>query len=162
MKKITIIIIASLIIALSSCVKENDNQEIFPMVEIISPSPCAILYFDETITYKIRFTDESGSGLGNLAMDIHNNFNHHTHGSHLSCDMDPQKEPVNPYENAWVFSLPSDKSEYIFETEIMIPSKDGDSNIHDHGDYHYHIYVTNNDGYQSFTTLDIKLLHKTD
>ncbi len=162
MKKSSIILLTILMFFLHACVKESDEKEAFPEVTILSPLPCDTIYFSEAVTYKIKFTDKSGSGLGNLAMDIHNNFNQHSHGSHQTCDMDPVKEPVTPYENAWVFNLPSDKSEYIFETVIEIPAKNNDNNSHDYGDYHYHIYVTNNDGYQSFTTLDIKLLHKED
>lgn len=160
MNRIILILIASFALLATSCVKEDEGKESYPQVEIVFPAPCEIIYFDEVITYKFRITDEGNSGLGNFAMDIHNNFNHHTHGSHVSCDMDPKKEPENPFENAWVFSLPSEDTEYLLETEIKIPRKDSDGNEYDYGDYHFHIYVTNNDGYQSFTTLDIKLLPK--
>lgn len=154
------IIVSSALLLWTSCVDDNGTEEIFPEVEILSPLACDTIYFNQTVTYRIRISDKSGSGLGNIAMDIHNNFNHHTHGSHVTCSMDPKKNPQHPYEHAWIFSLPNDASEYILEEEIMIPGNKNDSTLHDYGDYHYHIYVTNNEGYQTFTTLDVKLLHK--
>ncbi len=170
MKKIVLkpvynLIILAIIFAvtiIAGCAKDEDTEKLQPEIEIISPEMCDTLYFDEAYTYKFKLTDPSGDGFGNLSMDVHHNFDHHTHGDHLPCEMDPKKQPFNPYEEAWIFDLPDDKSEYIFETEITIPSEveDKEDAYHDYGDYHFHIYVTNNEGYQVFTTFDFKLLYK--
>lgn len=140
------------------CAKDNDTEAMQPGVEILSPMPCDTIYFDEPVTLRFRFTANSSMGLGNLSMDVHNNFNHHSHGSHITCEMDPKKDPVNPYEDMWINPLPDDRSEYVFEKLITVPLMKNDSLMHDPGDYHFHIYVTNNDGYQTFTSLDFKLL----
>lgn len=146
------------VLLFAACAKEEDTEEQQPQVEVLSPLPCDTIYFGEPFSFMLLIEDPSGSGLGNLSFDAHNNFNHHSHGSHVSCPMDEVKEPVNPWEDVWIFSLPDDQEEYLFETEITIPLKDKNDGVFDPGDYHFHIYVTNNEGYQVFTTLDFKLL----
>jgi hypothetical protein len=90
-------------------------------------------------------------------MDLHNNFGHHSHAAHVACNMDAPKDAVHPYSNNWIFSLPTNKKEYIFDTLIYLPDAKNDSVLFDSGDYHFHIYVTDNDGYQVFTSLNVKV-----
>ncbi|TVQ15409.1 MAG: DUF4625 domain-containing protein [Bacteroidetes bacterium] len=144
----------------AACVKEDDKEILPPEIEIISPWHCDTIYFDEPVTYRFKITDKSKVGLGNFSMDIHNNFNHHSHGSHASCAMDPQKNPVHPWEEVWIVNLPDDEFEYLLEMEINMPLMKDDTHEHDQGDYHFHIYITNAEGYQTFTSLDVKLLKR--
>lgn len=146
-----------LVVFVSSCIKGKDTEEEQPEVELLSPSPCDTLRFGEPFTYRVRITDNTG--LGNISMDIHHNFAQHSHGAHESCDYDPPKEAVHPYSNNWIFTLPEDKKEHVFETQIDLEEMKNDSTLFDSGDYHFHIYVTDNDGYQVFTTLDCKVLN---
>lgn len=159
---VKLIITAFGMLLFNSCAKDEDTEMLQPKAEIISPMACDTIYFDEVYKYSFKIKDPGDAGLGSLSMDIHHNFNHHAHGDHFSCEMDPIKEPFYPYENVWIFSLPDDRSEYLFETEITIPSKvqGKENSYHDYGDYHYHIYITNNQGYQTFFTLDLKLLYR--
>lgn len=156
----TLIAIVIAVALMYGCAKDVDTEEVQPKVELLTPSPCDTLYYGEPFVYRIKITDPSGNGLGNLSLDIHNNFNHHSHGSHITCQMDPKKDPVDPYEEAWIFSLPDDKDEYVFEETFTFPEKKDVNTPWDEGDYHFHIYVTNQDGYQTFTTLDVKVLYK--
>jgi hypothetical protein len=158
MKKVIAIVPVLAALLITGCVDEKDTEELQPMVEILSPFPCDTIYFDAPFTFMLRITDPSGSGLGSLSFDAHNNFNHHSHGSHESCRMDPKRDAENPWDGVWIHTLPANKNEYVFETEITIPLKDENEQYHDHGDYHFHIYVTNNEGYQTFISLDFKLL----
>lgn len=158
MNRLSIIIPVLTALLLVGCAEEKDTEELQPLVEVLLPLPCDTIYFDVPFTFMLEIKDPSKSGLGNLSFDAHNNFNHHSHGSHISCPMDDKRDAVNPWENVWINSLPDDKNEYIFETEITIPLMDENNNNYDPGDYHFHIYVTNNEGYQTFTTLDFKLL----
>ncbi len=145
---------------LAACVKDDDKEILPPEIEIISPWYCDTIYFNEPVTYRFKIIDKSEVGLGNFSMDIHNNFNQHSHGSHISCAMDPQKNPVNPYEEVWIVSLPDNEYEYLLEMEITMPLMKDDTHEHDQGDYHFHIYLTNAEGYQTFTSLDVKLLKR--
>ena len=157
--KINLIALFALIVV-ASCVKDDDREILPPEIEIISPWFCDTIYFDEPVMYRFKITDESNVGLGNFSMDIHNNFNHHSHGSHESCTMDPVRTAVHPYENVWIVNLPDDQSEYLLEMEITMPLMKDDQHEHDQGDYHFHIYITNSEGYQTFTSLDVKLLKR--
>lgn len=142
----------------TACIEEKDTELEKPVVELISPSPCDTLYFGESFNFKVKITDNTG--LGNISMDLHNNFGHHNHGNHETCTYDPTKEAVNPYAAEWMFSLPTEKKQHIFDTLIAFPLKYNDTTNFDFGDYHFHIYVTDNDGYQAFTSLDVKLLYR--
>jgi hypothetical protein len=153
-----LIIISLLALLISACIEEKDTELEKPVVELLSPVPCDTLYFGETFHYTVKITDNTG--LGNISMDLHNNFGHHNHGSHASCSMDAAKDAVNPYANSWIFTLPESEKEYVIDTLLTLPEKKNDTTFFDFGDYHFHIYVTDNDGYQSFTSLDTKIFNK--
>lgn len=147
-----------LVILASACIEEKDTEMEQPVLELLSPAPCDTLYFGESFNYRVKITDNTG--LGNISMDLHHNFGHHSHGSHESCNMDAQKDAIHPYSNNWIFSLPENRKEYILDTLIMLPEMKNDTTFYDFGDYHFHIYATDNDGYQAFTSLDVKLFNK--
>ncbi|MDG5800973.1 DUF4625 domain-containing protein [Marinilabiliaceae bacterium ANBcel2] len=142
--------------ATTSC--SDDNEEDVPIVTVLNPTPCDTIWFDEPYNYKIEIV--TNSGVGGLSMDVHHNFNHHVHGSHLPCEMDEEKEANNPYLDDWIFDLSNKGEKYVFEREITIPRKDENGEEYDYGDYHFHIYVTSEKGDLTFTTLDFKLLEK--
>lgn len=145
-------------VVLSSCIEETDTEIEQPVIELLSPRPCDTLRFGDSFNYRVSIIDNTG--LGDISMDLHHNFGHHNHGSHESCEMDEIKEAVNPFSGSWIFSLPEEKKEHIFDTMIDLPAMKDENTPFDFGDYHFHIYVTDNDGYQIFTTLDVKILHK--
>jgi hypothetical protein len=147
-----------IVVLVSACIEKKDNEMEQPIVELLSPMPCDTLIFGESFRYRVKISDNTG--LGNISMDLHHNFGHHSHGSHASCSMDIPKEAVNPYANNWIFSLPENKKEYIFDTLITLPERKNITTLYDFGDYHFHIYVTDNDGYQVFTSLDVKLFNE--
>ncbi|MBN2485639.1 MAG: DUF4625 domain-containing protein [Bacteroidales bacterium] len=157
MKK-EILLALFVVFALRACIEEKDTEKEKPQIELLSPLPCDTLYFGETFHYTVRITDNTG--LGNISMDLHNNFGHHNHGNHTSCSMDAAKEALYPYANAWIFSLPEKEKDFVFDTLITLPAAKNDSVLYDYGDYHFHIYVTDNDGYQVFTSLDVKILNR--
>ena len=147
-----------LIVIFSACIEEKDTEIEQPVVELLSPLPCDTLYFGESFNYTVKITDNTD--LENISMDMHNNFGHHNHGAHETCNMDAPKDAVHPYANSWIFSLPEEKKEYVFDTLLSLPAMKNDTTLYDFGDYHFHIYVTDNDGYQVFTSLDVKVLNK--
>lgn len=146
------------IVLVAACIEEKDTVAEQPLVELISPLPCDTLFYGEAFNYTVRITDNTG--LGNISMDLHHNFGHHNHGSHASCAMDAPKDAIHPYANSWIFGLPEDKKEYVFEIPLTLPDRKNDTTLYDSGDYHFHIYVTDNDGYQVFTSLDVKILFR--
>jgi hypothetical protein len=147
-----------LVFATNACIDQKDTEMEQPVIELISPLPCDTLYFGEKFHYTVKITDNTG--LGNISMDLHNNFGHHNHGAHEGCNWDVAKDAVNPYANSWIFGLPEEKMEFTFDTLLALPAMKNDTTLFDFGDYHFHIYVTDNDGYQIFTSLDVKVLNQ--
>jgi hypothetical protein len=137
------------------CIKEKDTEALRPVIDILSPTPCDTMYFGDTFQFNLSIT--AINGLGNISMDIHHNFGHHSHGSHGTCSMDAPKAAVHPWSENWIFKLPSNKTEYVLDTLLMLPAMKDATTFYDTGDYHFHIYVTDNDGYLVFTTLDVKI-----
>jgi len=143
-------VIVAVVFLCCACVKKDHGDK--PVIELLSPVPCDTLFFGEPFTYKVKVSDLDG--LGNIKMDIHHNFGHHQHGDHAPCALDSPKTAIHPYFEEWIFNLPEKETEYIFETQITVPDQSYDT-----GDYHFHIYVTDNAGYQTFTTLSVKVLN---
>lgn len=143
---------------LQSCIKEKNTLIEMPQIQIVSPLPCDTIYYDKEFRFRAIITDNIG--LGFISMDIHNNFGHHSHGNHETCNIDVTKSPQIPYINNWIFELPRTKTEYILDTILMIKNNTIDDTKFDVGDYHFHVYVTDNEGYQIFTSFDCKLLDK--
>jgi len=135
----------------SSCIKKDNEDK--PVITLLSPAPCDTLYFGEAFNFSIKVSD--ADGLGNVKMDLHNNFGHHQHGDHQPCELDAAKTPVKPYFNEWIYSMPENKKEHTHEAQIILTADNYDT-----GDYHFHIYATDNIGYQSFTTLSVKVLNR--
>ena len=158
------IIFAFLIIGflLNSCIEKSNTEEEMPAFELLSPLPCDTIYFGEQYLFEVKFTDNAG--LGSLYMDLHNNFGHHSHGEHESCAMDAVKDAVNPYYNDWNIKLPEDSTSYLLKEQINFEefsTEGGTETKWDEGDYHFHIYITDKDGNQVFTALDVKMLYRT-
>ena len=157
MKVLNLLYVVLFIVFAAGCIEDKDTEEEKPVIELQSPLPCDTLYFGETYHFTVKITDNTG--LGNISMDMHHNFGHHNHGAHATCNMDDPKDAIHPFANSWVFSLPDEKKEHIFDTLIQLPNTKTESLLYDPGDYHFHIYVTDIDGYQVFTSLDVKVLN---
>ncbi len=136
------------------CVKESGDGE-GPRVTVVSPLPCDTITFGEPFVFEMQIEGESK--LGNLSIDIHHNFGQHSHGGHVSCEFDDKKDAQFPFFEEWLFALSEDKTSIEFKQEFLFDDANEDGNPFDTGDYHFHIYVTNQDGYLTFTTLDVKL-----
>ena len=80
-------IATALIIAL--CIAcENKNKDLTPPTisdADFQPANCDIYYLGDTI--QVRFTCSDDTELGNFNIEIHNNFDHHTHSTEAEdCD----------------------------------------------------------------------------
>ncbi len=116
-----------------------------------SPIDCQVFQRGDIIPFNYIFNDNFE--LGSYNIEIHQNFDHHTHtsSSSVECEMDELKTSVNP----WVFnndySIPKGKTVYAARQDIAIP------NGIDVGDYHFVIRVTDKVGWQSMCAVAIKI-----
>ena len=164
MKKFRLIFIIALLFALfNSCKKETDEIDkekpnIDLYIQDAFPGNCDTLYFGETFNLKILFTDNVE--LGSFSIDIHNNFDHHSHSTEVTeCDLDPIKSPVNPFVFIQDYSIPEGLTEYVTNLSVTIPSTNNNG-LFDEGDYHFFISLTDKEGWSAQKGLSIKILSR--
>ena len=146
-----------LLCALSACSSSDDNEKkdmTYPEISdkgiVAVPTDCEVFKRGEVIPLNYLFTDDTE--LGSYNIEIHNNFDHHTHGtSSVECPMEEEKAAVN----AWVFNqdyeIPSGLRTYDAQIEIPIPDDV------DPGDYHFMIRLTDHVGWQQLRAMAVKI-----
>ena len=158
-----IILLVVLSILLNACQDDEkptiDTEK--PLIDLTIldafPTSCDTLYFDEPFIVKALLTDNVELGAFNI--DIHNNFDHHTHSTELEqCTLGAVKTAENPYVYIQDYTLPVTN---VFTTDVSmtIPSSDG-IDLYDEGDYHFQIRLTDKEGWSTMKGLNVKLLRR--
>lgn len=156
MKKIKFLLGVFALAFISSC--STDNAAIdteYPVIDIADtnafPIQCSTIERGQTITFKAVFNDNVA--LGSYSLDIHHNFDHHTHSTEVeSCEMDAIKKPVKPMLFISNYTIPENVKNYEATAQITIPADV------DPGDYHFMIRLTDKEGWQTLKGLSIKIL----
>lgn len=133
--------------------KEEIDEE-YPEIVLTAPdafpTQCSTLARGGVFTFKALLRDNIA--LGSLSVDIHHNFDHHTHSTELEeCDMDMVKTPENPFLLIRDFPIPARQREYEASFDIAVPADV------DPGDYHFMIRLTDKTGWQTIKGLSIKI-----
>lgn len=133
----------------------NDIDEERPTITINYeggfPQPCIELVRGDTYEFRAQAADNMA--LASYSLDIHHNFDHHTHDDQEGeCSLDSVKEAANPMLYLENFSIEDGPAEYEIVIPIAIPD-DADT-----GDYHTQFSVTDETGWQSRTAVDIKII----
>ena len=155
MKKIAILPL-SLIIFGTACSSDNDNVDstvptICEAGEQTCPTDCYECLRGESIDFCYTFTDDIE--LGNFNIEIHNNFDHHTHStSSVECELDEKKSAVNAWVYNQDYSIPDGLTTYTPNISIVIPTDI------DTGDYHFMIRLTDKAGWQQLRSVAIKVV----
>jgi hypothetical protein len=106
------------------------------------PQQCEVLQRGETYTIETLFTDNFE--LGSYSLDIHHNFDHHTHSTDVTeCERQPIKEAVNPWLIIEGHEIPSGQKSHRISLPLSVPT-DVDT-----GDYHLMIKLTDKEGWQT-------------
>jgi hypothetical protein len=156
MKKITILLGVLALAFISSC--SSDNAAIdteYPVIDITGtgafPIQCSTIERGKTFTFKATFNDNVE--LGSYSLDIHHNFDHHTHSTEVTtCETEAVKKPVNPMLFINNYTIPNGVKSYEATAQITIPADV------DPGDYHFMIRLTDKEGWQTLKGLSIKIL----
>ena len=115
------------------------------------PRSCAALTKGQTYQFRIRAEDNLA--LASYSLDIHHNFDHHTHDDQgEKCALFQVKQPMNPMIFIENFSIENGPASY----EIVIPVEIPDDV--DTGDYHCQFSVTDITGWQARLAVDIKIV----
>jgi len=122
------------------------------------PTSCDTLYFDEPFVVKVLLVDNAE--LGSYNIDIHHNFDQHTHSTEFEvCTFDGKKTAVNPYTFIQDYTIPEASTEYTTDITLTLPSSDG-TNPYDEGDYHFQIKLTDKEGWSTLLGLNVKILRR--
>lgn len=151
-----------LIFMLVGCEKDKDIDTEKPVIDLsfegAFPQNCDTIYFGESFKLKCLFTDNVE--LGSFSIDIHNNFDHHSHSTEVTeCSFAPIKDPVNPLVFIEDYDIPIGLAEYETSVSISIPPDDGNE-VYDEGDYHFYISLTDHEGWSTQVGLSIKMFYR--
>lgn len=150
------LLIAVLTNFLTGCSSDNNQTDTqYPVIDISAsdafPIQCSEITRGQKITFRAKFTDNAA--LGSYSLDIHHNFDHHSHSTEVNnCTADPIKKPVNPMLYINSVTIPDGQKSYQALQEITIPADI------DPGDYHFMIRLTDKEGWQTIKGLSIKIL----
>jgi hypothetical protein len=98
--------------------------------------------------------------LGSYSIDIHNNFDHHSHSTEVTeCQLNPIKTPINPFTYINDFTIPVSQKQYQTNLPILIPTEN-ENGIFDEGDYHFFISLTDKEGWSTQKGFSIKILKR--
>jgi hypothetical protein len=150
------------IVLATSC--ENDIDREKPVIDLsiqdAFPVNCDTLYFGEAFEIKALFSDNAE--LGSYSIEIHHNFDHHAHSTEVTeCDLDPVKNPVNPFLMIEEYAIPAGQMEYETDVSISVPASNGAGSF-DEGDYHFFISLTDAEGWSTQKGLSIKILYRAE
>ncbi|SFC25171.1 protein of unknown function [Parapedobacter composti] len=149
------IIIFFAMASLLSCGKDDGTTDTeYPVIDIAYadafPVQCSTIQRGETFVFRAKFSDNVA--LGSFSLDVHDNFDHHTHSTEVNeCDMEPVKTPVKPFVYINSFEIPGAPRIYEASVELTVPADV------DPGDYHFMIRVTDREGWQTMRGLSIKI-----
>ena len=147
----------TLLCALCACSSSDDEEKkdmTYPVINttdiVAVPTDCQVFKRGDVIPFNYLFTDDTELGAYNI--EIHNNFDHHTHGtSSVECPMEGEKKPVKPWVYNQDFTIPSGQRTYTARHDITIPADV------DPGDYHFMVRLTDHAGWQQLHALAIKI-----
>jgi len=156
MKKIITLCLIALS-GLSACKKDDNQDKIdteYPEVNVTAansfPQQCSVLKRGEKFVFRAQLTDNAQ--LGSVSIDIHHNFDHHTHSTEVeSCELEAKKTPVKPFLLIQSFPIPVGLKTYDLQQELSVPADI------DPGDYHFLIRLTDKEGWQTIKGLSIKI-----
>ena len=155
MKKIYLLL--TLLCALCACSSSDDEETkdmTYPVINttdiVAVPTDCQVFKRGDVIPFNFLFTDNMELGAYNI--EIHNNVDHHTHGtSSVECPMEAKKDPVKPWVYNQDFTIPAGQRTYTARHDIAIPADI------DPGDYHFMVRLTDHAGWQQLHALAIKI-----
>ena len=146
-----------LLCALSACGSDDDEQRDMQQPAIsdqgitANPIDCQQYQRGDVIPFHYLMIDNQELGAYNI--EIHNNFDHHTHGTtSAECAMEEEKKPQKPWIYNQDFTIPAGQRSYDARHDIQIPADI------DAGDYHFMVRLTDHAGWQQLHAVAIKIV----
>jgi len=151
--------------AFISC-EPKDKDTAYPVIEDQNflPANCDIYYLGDTI--QVHFVATDNIALGAFNIEIHNNFDHHTHGtSSEECDEgeehqhegeEGEEHHHEEVEGAWIYN-----HDFAFRPNSMADTVDLSIVVPDTvktGDYHFMLRITDKAGWQSIKAVALEII----
>ena len=154
-------------LVITSCNQQKDLTPPEISDEGFLPADCDIYYLGDTIL--VHFVCSDNVELGNYNIEIHNNFDHHTHGtSSVDCDEEGEEHGHDhehgdedhdheheDVEGAWVYNQDYAIARGLtcdtVDLQIIVPMDVLE------GDYHFMLRLTDRAGWQSIKSVPIHL-----
>ena len=155
MKLLKYILPIVLLASIAGCKKDEYKIDTeYPVIDVTGanafPIQCSTLTRGQKFTFRAKLSDNVA--LGSYSLDIHHNFDHHSHSTEVSnCNVDPVKTPVKPFLLINTFQIPEGQTVYEASNELTVPADI------DPGDYHFLIKVTDKEGWQTLKGISIKI-----
>lgn len=145
------------LLLMASCSSNDDDNQVKDMEKpsivdgkVPSPIDCQVYRRGDVIPFRYTFTDNVELGAFNI--EIHNNFDHHTHStSSADCPLDKKKEPVKPWVYNQDYTIAPGQKTYDAQVDIPIPTDI------DEGDYHFMVRLTDKSGWQQLKAISVKI-----
>lgn len=156
------VVLITVSIFITACSEDDSVDTEKPSIDLTItdafPTSCDTIYFDEPFIVKALLMDNIE--LGSYNIDIHNNFDQHTHSTEFEvCTFDVVKTAVNPYIFIQDYTISTVSAEYITDVPLTLPASDG-TDLYDEGDYHFQITVVDAEGWSTLVGLNVKILHR--
>jgi len=146
-----------LLLFAAACKKDSTTSidTVYPLIDITGqnafPIQCSTIKRGEKFSFRALLSDNAA--LGSVSVDIHHNFDHHTHSTEVeSCSMGEVKVPVKPFLLIQSYPITAGQRSFNVEQEITVPADV------DPGDYHFMIRLTDKEGWQTIKGLSIKII----
>ena len=172
--KLTYITLALSTLTFTACNKDEDEIDTEkPTIDIsfvgAYPQNGTELYFGESFTLNIRLADNFE--LGAYSVNIHSNFDHHSHSTEEEEDEHHHEEGEHEHHHhdgeegdgfyfSQDYTIPSGLKEYTANNTIEIPAHAPDGDEYQAGDYHFMITVTDKAGFSVFKSVEIEIKEK--
>jgi len=131
----------------SSCEDDNDTQK--PQIIVVSPEQNEVLNIGSEIHFDVDFSDNTE--LKSYKVDIHNNFEGHTHKRANSGDT-----VAWSFQKSWSFDA-GQKNAHVHHHEIEIPHDYNGMDI-SQGNYHFMIYCLDAAGNETWVAVPVKIM----
>jgi len=157
MKKLICCFPLLILLFTGACKKDNTTaiDTEYPVIDITGanafPKQCSTVKRGEKFIFRVQLNDNTT--LGSVSIDIHHNFDHHTHSTEVeTCEVGAVKTPVKPFLLIQSYPITPGLSSFEVQQEISVPVDV------DPGDYHFMIRLTDKEGWQTIKGLSIKII----
>lgn len=160
-KTVQLVVLLTIGFTLGSCSDEDvDNAK--PMIHLVAPANDGVLHIGGEVHFDCEFADDVE--LRSYKIEIHNNFDGHSHGSAVLKSANEEHGHPWSYTNTWNFEA-GKKNEDVHHHAIQIPETilvNGVEEPTAEGEYHFGVYCVDVAGNENKVFVSVVIEHGVD